>query len=135
MLFEIDNDISTVAPGQFLPRGDRFDGDDSAGPEQPAAHGGHEADRPLGEDSDCPTDRNRGIFGARETGRHHVRGVYGRLIGDRVRNGSQIGGRVIDAEILGEDAVLDVGELPTPVASACIVRGRLPDNCGIGSRA
>jgi hypothetical protein len=72
----------------------------------------HQAYRPLGKNRHHTAYRNIGMFGSHETRGHPIRYIYGGFIGDSVRDGRQIGGGVIDMEVLRENPVFYVGELP-----------------------
>jgi hypothetical protein len=66
----------------------------------------------LREVGDRAADGDIGMFCAGEPGRHHVAGVDGEFIRDRIGNSREVCLGAVDVEIFGEDAFLDVGEFP-----------------------
>jgi hypothetical protein len=97
---------------EFLSFRDRFDGDDESCGVEPCAGGGHEPDGSLGKDGDGPAARDAGVLDGHEAGADHIGDVDGHLIRDGFGDMGHIGVGLVDEEVLGEDAVFFVGELP-----------------------
>ena len=77
------------------------------------ARHGHQSDRPDPDDQDVVAEGDLGQLDAVQAGGHHVgehAGLGGRdILGDE----GQVAVRVVDVEVLAEDSVFEVGELPT----------------------
>ena len=86
--------------------------DDQPRTAEASADGRHQTHGPLREHGHAAADGNVRELGRDESGGEHVTAVRGLLVGEAVGNGREVGHGVVDVEVLGKAAILEVGELP-----------------------
>src|SRR6266480_4147219 len=127
---EIRDQVCTVGASKFLSARYRFYSDNQPGPTQLRPYCCHQSHRTLCENSYCSPDRNIAIFCAHEPGREHIGAVDRHLIRHAGRNTGHIRIGLVDMEVLGEHAILRIGEFPsaqwcTRLGGVTSLRGRV----------
>ena len=98
------SDVAAVLPGA--------DSDDAAGTHESAASDGHETDWADTDDDDGVTDLDLGELSTVEASGHHVAKHAGLDWGDALWKAGKVSIGLVNVEVLGEDTILVVGELP-----------------------
>lgn len=108
----VDDIGGTILPGDVAAVLPGADSDDAAGTHERAAGDGHETDWADTDDDDGITDLDLGELSTVEAGGHHVAKHDSLDWGDALWKAGEVSISLVDVEVLGEDTVLVVGELP-----------------------
>ncbi len=114
----IDNDIGAIEAAEFLALRHRLDADDKTRAAKSRRRDRHQAHWAESENGNRTTHRNVRVLRGHEAGREHVAAVDRRFVGDVAGNMRHVGVGLVHVEVLGEGAVLDIGEFPAAEGGA-----------------